>query len=163
MTYRLVIHDDAEHTFEYVISLFTRVLGVGPREAGELATKIHEEGRAHVNFYELATAREAEERLLSGGPDRWLGAGSASLVVSIEEVEGDRTKVLTRGRVGARGYEPLEAEQVSKFHAASQEAFKRFAESMVARRLAARRCGMPPVFVVVAFLALVYLALTALG
>lgn len=116
MSYRLTIHDDADHTFGYVIRLFVHVLGVGFQEAFDLAWSIHEKGTATVNFYELANAREVEERLLSGGPDRGFPGSRASLAVSIEEVQGESARLLSRGRVGARGYEPLDEAQVARLH-----------------------------------------------
>src|SRR5579862_8301531 len=98
MTYRLVIHDDADHTFDYVIRLLQPVLGVSHREAFELAWKIHEEGRAHVGFLEVDSARQVRNLLLSAGPDRRLARSETSLTVSLEELNGAEVKLLDRGR-----------------------------------------------------------------
>lgn len=143
MSYRLVIHDDAVHTFDYVIDIFVRVLGVGHKEAFELASKIHEDGEASVNFYELTHVREAEERLLSGGPDTAIPGSEASLAVSVEQVDGATTKVLSRGRVGPRGYEPLGEEQLFELHGASRAIY---GEVDLARVVSAGRTGAPCVF-----------------
>ncbi|MEZ0230244.1 MAG: ATP-dependent Clp protease adaptor ClpS [Planctomycetota bacterium] len=161
MSYRLVIHDDAIHSFDYVIDLFVRVLGVGHREAFELAAKIHEEGYAFVNFFELANVREAEERLLSGGPDRGIAGSDASLAVSVEQVEESAIKVLSRGRVGERGYEPLGEEQIVELHVSSQQLYPGL-ESI--RGLVSRPpgCQLPPgAYAVLALIAIVFVAMVA--
>jgi ATP-dependent Clp protease adaptor protein ClpS len=119
MTFRLTIHDDADHTFDYVIRLLSPVLGVSHREAFDLAWKIHDEGRAHVGFLQLETARQVEELLLSGGPDRRLARSETSLTISLEEVTGDTVTVRSRGRVGPKGYERLEDAEVAALHADS--------------------------------------------
>jgi ATP-dependent Clp protease adapter protein ClpS len=119
MAYRLVIHDDAKHTFEYVVRLFVRVLGVSAEEAFALASQIHEEGSASVNFFELATARETEEHLLSAGRDTRLPDSLSSLAVAIEETTGATTHLVSRGRLGPRGYERLDEKQLALLHAQS--------------------------------------------
>jgi ATP-dependent Clp protease adaptor protein ClpS len=125
MTYRLVIHDDADHTFDYVIRLLQPVLGVSHREAFELAWKVHDEGRAHVGFLELESARQVRNLLLSAGPDRRLARSAASLTISIEEVKGQDVAVLDRGRAGPGGYERLSESDVAALHADSTVLFGR--------------------------------------
>ncbi len=121
MAYRLVVHDDATHTFDYVIAVFVRVLGVSAEEAFGFASRIHRDGKAAFNFYELATAREAEERLLSAGRDGRLSDSLASLTVTVEETTPTGTRLVSRGRVGPGGYQRLEEREVAVLHAESLE------------------------------------------
>src|SRR5262249_51655598 len=137
--------------------LFVRVLGVGHKEGFELASKIHEEGSASVNFFDLANVREAEERLLSGGPDCGYPGSRASLAVSVVEESGGTTKVLSRGRVGPRGYEPLAEEHVGKLHEESQRL-----HGPAGRHVRLLACGPSPDCAAGAGLAVLVLVLSAM-
>jgi ATP-dependent Clp protease adapter protein ClpS len=121
MAYRLVVHDDATHTFDYVIAVFVRVLGVSVEEAFSFALRIHGDGKTAFNFYELATAREAEERLLSAGRDARLSDSLSSLTVSVEETTPTGTRLVSRGRVGPGGYQRLDEREVGLLHKESLE------------------------------------------
>ncbi len=116
MTHRLVVHDDPDHTFQYVIDLFASELGIPEADALDLAVEINDEGRATVReLDDLAAARLLEEKLLSGGPDHGLERSRTSLIVSVEEVVGDSVKVVSLGRVGPKGYERVDLEERARW------------------------------------------------
>jgi len=131
VSFRVVVHDDPDHTFEYVIALFSKELAIPESAALDLAVEINDEGHAVVRrMDDLPAARALEERLLSGGPDPRLARGDGSLIVSVEEVtrEGDAVKVVSCGRVGPKGYEPMDTAARVRF----QEDARRRAESALA-------------------------------
>jgi hypothetical protein len=109
VTYRLVVHNDSEHSFEYVIDLFAAELGIPEADALDLALAIHDNGRATLReLDDLAAVRVLEEKLLSGGPDPRMERSRSSLIVSVEEVHGDSVKVVSLGRVGSKGFERVD-------------------------------------------------------
>ena len=67
--YHVVILNDEEHTFDYVIELLTKVFK-HPLDAAELLTwKVHTEGRAIVFTTHKELAELKREQVLSYGPD----------------------------------------------------------------------------------------------
>jgi ATP-dependent Clp protease adaptor protein ClpS len=67
--YAVVIENDPDHTFEYVIDTLRRVFGYGWLKAVWLTTQVHVRGRASVWIGPLETAEFKRERILGMGPD----------------------------------------------------------------------------------------------
>jgi ATP-dependent Clp protease adaptor protein ClpS len=67
--YAVVVLNDDEHTFAYVIETLQRVFGYGWTRALLLTVKIHTFGRAAVWTGPLEVAEFKRERIIGFGPD----------------------------------------------------------------------------------------------
>lgn len=82
--YNVIILNDEEHTFEYVIELLAKLFG-HPRATGEkLAYTIHTQGRAVVYTTHKEKAELKCEQILSYGPDPRMAKSKCSLRAYIE-------------------------------------------------------------------------------
>lgn len=67
--YVVVIHNDNDHTFAYVIELLQKVFGYSLERCVELAKEVHDTERAAVWMGQKEIAELKLEQLQSGGPD----------------------------------------------------------------------------------------------
>ncbi len=67
--YHVILLNDEEHTFEYVIELLARLFAHPRRKGEELAWTIHKHGRAVVYTTHKEKAELKREQVLSYGPD----------------------------------------------------------------------------------------------
>ncbi|GAC1309112.1 MAG: ATP-dependent Clp protease adaptor ClpS [Isosphaeraceae bacterium] len=89
--YHVIILNDEEHTFEYVIDLL-RQLFAHPQEAAEILTwRIHNTGRAVVYTCHKEKAEFKRDQVLAGGADPRMKNSKGPLQCYIEpaESEGD--------------------------------------------------------------------------
>src|SRR5271166_6074614 len=83
--YNVILHNDDDHTFQYVITMMQQLFG-HPREKGQqIADEVHNTGRAVV----LTTSREHAElkrdQIHAFGPDPWSSRDcKGSMSASIE-------------------------------------------------------------------------------
>ncbi|WP_435016852.1 ATP-dependent Clp protease adaptor ClpS [Tundrisphaera sp. TA3] len=87
--YHVIVLNDEEHTFEYVIELLTKIFGHSLNIAETLTWRIHNSGRAIV----LTTHRELAElkcdQVLSYGPDPRMSISKGPLGCYIEPAPAD--------------------------------------------------------------------------
>lgn len=69
--YAVVVLNDDDHTFDYVIVTFQKVFGYDLEKCFKLAKTIHEKGRAVVWVGSLEVAELKREQIMSAGPDRF--------------------------------------------------------------------------------------------
>jgi ATP-dependent Clp protease adaptor protein ClpS len=69
--YAVVVLNDEDHTFEYVIMAFQKVFGYRVEKAHLLAKEIHEKGRAIVWTGAKEVAELKKEQIEGMGPDLW--------------------------------------------------------------------------------------------
>jgi ATP-dependent Clp protease adaptor protein ClpS len=69
--YAVVVHNDEDHTFEYVIATFVKVFRYTPERCLELATEIHTKGKAMVWTGSLEVAELKKEHIVGMGFDFW--------------------------------------------------------------------------------------------
>ncbi len=69
--YAVVVLNDDEHTFDYVIATFMKVFGYDVEKCFQLAKTIHEEGRAIVWIGSLEVAELKRDQIKEAGPDYW--------------------------------------------------------------------------------------------
>jgi ATP-dependent Clp protease adaptor protein ClpS len=82
--YNVIVLNDEEHTFEYVIELFAKVFN-HPRKVGEaLAWAIHTQGRAIVFTTHKELAELKREQILAYGPDPRMAISKGPLGCYIE-------------------------------------------------------------------------------
>jgi ATP-dependent Clp protease adaptor protein ClpS len=82
--YHVVILNDEEHTFEYVIELLAKLFGHGRSVAEALAWKIHHEGRGVVYTTHKERAELKREQVVAYGPDPRLTTSTCSLGCYVE-------------------------------------------------------------------------------
>jgi ATP-dependent Clp protease adaptor protein ClpS len=69
--YAVIVWNDDDHTFEYVINTFMKVLGYKPEKCFKLATEIHTKGKALVWSGSLEVAELKKEQIEGAGRDFW--------------------------------------------------------------------------------------------
>ncbi len=85
--YHVILWDDSEHTFEYVIRMMTTIFRYTPERGYELAKEVDTSGRAIC----LTTTREHAElkrdQVLAFGKDPLSAKSKSSMIASIEPAE----------------------------------------------------------------------------
>ena len=87
--YNVVILNDEEHTFDYVIELLTKLFAHTVKAAIELTWRIHLSGRAVVYTTHKEKAELKRDQVLSYGPDPRMSSSKASLGCYIEPAPAD--------------------------------------------------------------------------
>ena len=87
--YHVIILNDEEHTFDYVIELLTKLFGHPLKAAVELTWRIHLAGRAVVYTTHKEKAELKCEQVLSYGPDPRMSGSKGSLGCYIEPAPAD--------------------------------------------------------------------------
>src|SRR5690242_1810199 len=67
--YAVVVLNDDEHTFHYVVETFMKVFGYDQTKSFQLASQIHREGRAIVWTGPKEVAELKRDQIHSAGPD----------------------------------------------------------------------------------------------
>ena len=87
--YNVIVLNDEEHTFEYVIELLTKLFGHSVATAESLTWKIHASGRAVVYTTHKEKAELKRDQVLSYGPDPRMSISKGSLACYIEPAPAD--------------------------------------------------------------------------
>ena len=87
--YNVIVLNDEEHTFEYVIELLTKLFGHALSAAETLTWKIHNQGRAIVYTTHKEKAELKREQVLSYGPDPRMSVSKGPLGCYIEPAATD--------------------------------------------------------------------------
>ena len=87
--YNVVILNDEEHTFEYVIDLLCKVFAHSKATSEELTWRIHNTGRAVVYTTHKEKAELKREQVLAWGPDPRMSISKGPLACYIEPAERD--------------------------------------------------------------------------
>lgn len=82
--YHVVVLNDEDHTFEYVIEMLAKLFGHSRTEGERLAFAIHTRGRAVVYTTHKEKAELKREQVLAYGPDPRLTRSTGSLGCYIE-------------------------------------------------------------------------------
>src|SRR6266852_142623 len=83
--YHLILLDDNDHTYEYVVELLGRVLGYAPAKAFALACVVDSEGRAIVETAAKKRVLSHQQRIHSYGADPRIPRCAGSMSAVIEE------------------------------------------------------------------------------
>ena len=67
--YAVIVHNDEEHSFQYVIDTFMKVFGYPLEKGYSLALQIHTEGKALVWSGAREVAELKRDQIRSAGPD----------------------------------------------------------------------------------------------
>jgi len=87
--YNVILLNDEEHTFDYVIELLTKLFAHPLAAAKELTWRIHYGGRAVVYTTHKEKAELKRDQVLSYGADPRMSESKGPLGCYIEPAEGD--------------------------------------------------------------------------
>jgi ATP-dependent Clp protease adaptor protein ClpS len=87
--YAVIVFNDEEHTFPYVIETFQKVFGYPVEKCSDLALRIHLEGKGIVWSGSQEVAELKRDQIRSAGPDFYAGKKvEFPLGVTIEPLPG---------------------------------------------------------------------------
>jgi len=89
--YNVIILNDEEHTFEYVVELLTALFGHPLAAAKDLTWRIHTTGRAIVYTTHKEKAELKRDQVLGCGADPRMSSSKGPLGCYIEPVSGEST------------------------------------------------------------------------
>lgn len=85
--YHVILHNDDDHSFEYVIRML-KELFAHPEETGfKMAEEVHTKGRVIVCTTSLERAELKQEQIHAYGPDPLISRSAGSMSASIEPAE----------------------------------------------------------------------------
>jgi ATP-dependent Clp protease adaptor protein ClpS len=84
--YRVVLLDDDDHTYDYVIEMLQKIFIFSLEQAYRHAEEVDRCGRTVLITCELAQAEFARDQILGYGPDRRLARSRGSMSAIIEPV-----------------------------------------------------------------------------
>ncbi len=82
--YRVLLHDDDHHSYEYVIALAIKIFGMGAEAGMALAQAVDGEGKGSCGVFSLEVAELKQEQIHSLGPDPLIEASAGPMTASIE-------------------------------------------------------------------------------
>lgn len=86
--YNVILIDDNDHTFDYVIGMLQRIFGY-PREQGFLmAAEVHTAGRVILATMHKELALLRQEQIHNFGPDPLIPRCKGSMTAVVEPAEG---------------------------------------------------------------------------
>ncbi len=86
--YHVVLLDDQDHTYEYVIEMLGKVFGHGRERAFQMAREVDTTGRAIVYTGSLEQAEFKRDRIHAYGADWRIPRCAGSMSAAIEPAEG---------------------------------------------------------------------------
>ena len=86
--YNVVLLDDNDHSYEYVIHMLGSVFGYSLQKGYELARKVDAAGRVVVATTNLERAEFKQEQIQSFGPDPLIPRCKGSMSATVEPAEG---------------------------------------------------------------------------
>jgi ATP-dependent Clp protease adaptor protein ClpS len=86
--YNVVLLDDDEHTYEYVVEMLCKLFGHSMEHAYTMACEVDREGRVIVDTTHLERAELKRDQIRAFGADRLLHGSSRSMHATIEPMIG---------------------------------------------------------------------------
>ncbi len=87
--YNVVLLDDDDHTYDYVIEMLQKLLLISEARAFQHAVEVDTVGRTVVLTCELPQAEYARDQIHAYGPDWRMPSSKGSMSAIIEPVGGD--------------------------------------------------------------------------
>ncbi len=84
--YHVILHDDDDHTYDYVVGLLRKLFGYDIPHAYALAVEVDTTGRAVVDTTTMERAEFKRDQIHAYGLDWRLGRSAGSMSCSIEPV-----------------------------------------------------------------------------
>ncbi len=85
--YHVILHNDDDHTFEYVIHMMQRLFGHPVEKGFQIATEVHNKGRVIVDTTSKERAELKRDQIHGFGADPNLSRCQGSMTASIEPAE----------------------------------------------------------------------------
>ena len=82
--YRVVLLDDDDHTYDYVIEMLQKIFCLSSEQALRHAQEVDAAGRTPIMTCELAEAEFARDQIQGYGPDRRLPRSKGSMSAVVE-------------------------------------------------------------------------------
>lgn len=82
--YNVVLLDDDDHSFEYVISMLEALFGHPPEKGYRMATEVHTTGRVVVATTHLEEAELKRDQIHAFGPDPLIPRCKGSMSARVE-------------------------------------------------------------------------------
>lgn len=86
--YNVVLLDDDDHSYDYVVSMLNKVFGHPPEKGFELAKEVDASGRVIVLTTNLEVAEMKRDEVQSFGPDPLIPRCKGSMSATIETASG---------------------------------------------------------------------------
>ena len=82
--YHVILHNDDDHTFEYVIHMMQRLFGHPIEKGMQIAVEVHTKGKVIVDTTSKERAELKRDQIHAFGPDPTLQRCKGSMSASIE-------------------------------------------------------------------------------
>ncbi len=86
--YNVVLLNDDDHTFEYVIQMLQQLFGHPPERGFQMAVEVHTQGRVIVDTTSKERAELKRDQIHAFGPDPRLERCQGSMSAEIEPAPG---------------------------------------------------------------------------
>ncbi|MGI8650175.1 MAG: ATP-dependent Clp protease adaptor ClpS [Rubrobacter sp.] len=86
--YNVVLLDDDDHSYDYVVLMLNKVFGHPPEKGFELAKKVDANGRVVVLTTNLEVAELKRDEVQSFGPDSLIPRCKGSMSATVETASG---------------------------------------------------------------------------
>src|SRR5438132_7558541 len=85
--YNVVLLNDDDHSFEYVIAMLQKLFGHPPEKGYQMAVEVHTRGRVVVDTTSKERAELKRDQIHAFGPDPWIARCQGSMSATIEPAE----------------------------------------------------------------------------
>ncbi len=85
--WHVVLLDDDDHTYEYVIEMLGKLFGYGREKALQMAREVDTTGRVIVDTTVLERAEFKQQQIHAYGPDRRLARSQGSMTAVLERAD----------------------------------------------------------------------------
>ena len=82
--YNVVLLNDDDHSFEYVIHMLQSLFGHPPEKGYQMAVEVHTRGRVIVDTTTKERAELKRDQIHAFGPDPWIPRCAGSMSATIE-------------------------------------------------------------------------------
>jgi ATP-dependent Clp protease adaptor protein ClpS len=85
--YHVILHNDDDHSFEYVIAMLQQLFGHPPERGYQMAWEVHTRGRVIVDTTSKERAELKRDQIHAFGPDPNITRCQGSMSATIEPAE----------------------------------------------------------------------------
>ena len=82
--YNVILHNDDDHSFDYVIGMLQKLFGYPPERGYQLAWEVHTQGRVVVKTTSKEVAELKRDQIHAFGPDPFIPRCKGSMSATIE-------------------------------------------------------------------------------
>jgi|SRR5262252_294145 len=82
--YNVILHNDDDHSFEYVIGMLQKLFGFPPEKGMQHAKEVHEQSRTILLTTTKEHAELKQEQIHAFGPDKMIARCKGSMSSTIE-------------------------------------------------------------------------------